>query len=65
MITLGDSTVSAPESAKIAGIPVRTLAMTANLAVTVGVDRKKHPVVFWLFGPVALVGNIILTAAGR
>jgi hypothetical protein len=64
MMTLGDSTV-APEPAKIAGIPVRSLAMAANLAVTVGVSRKRHPVVYWLFGPIALAGNVILTVAGK
>jgi hypothetical protein len=60
---LGDANTSAPAAGNTAAVGV--LVTAANLAVTVGVDRHRHPVIWWLFGPVPLALGVLGLVAGR
>ncbi len=62
MMTIGDIGDSAAAPAK-AGL-ASNIAVAVNLAVTVGVDRHKHPVIYWVFGPIPLGMNMLARAAG-
>jgi hypothetical protein len=44
-----------PERAK--PNPFRLPALAFNAAITFGVSREAHPLIFWLFGPIPLAWN--------